>query len=372
MRALVLFTVTLLSGCFTEGNEASSSTTDNLCLGLGKECGEIEHEGETYDCGTCAEGEFCGISGIENTCCIPTSCDESDAQCGTITDGCGNALDCGSCEDGMTCGGLAANQCGAGSSSDGNGASGCSAQSCAELGAECGMLNDGCSSIVDCGGCDGEQTCGGSGTPFQCGVAGMSVQSDGLATQCLTFPVTATNFVRRSVKVALGDAAPDFTLKDIDGNEHTLSTLLEEKPVMMQTGSYTCPAYENRRGETEQLAAQYGDQVHFVVIYTPEAHPATGLSPYTGQRNFNPTWSLYDEPLSYQERVDHAAAITDIPSQLLLVDAFGEADTNPVWCSYATAPNAAILINRQGIIEAVNDWYDAPAMATAIEIMLAN
>ncbi len=41
------------------------------------------------------------------------------------------------------------------------------------------------------------------------------------------------------IPVAAGEPAIDFTLKDLTGASHTLSTLLETKPVLMVFGSYT-------------------------------------------------------------------------------------------------------------------------------------
>ncbi|UCC77848.1 MAG: hypothetical protein JSW37_05640 [Anaerolineales bacterium] len=37
----------------------------------------------------------------------------------------------------------------------------------------------------------------------------------------------------------VGELAIDFTLRDVDGNEHTLSQLLADKPVVLIFGSFT-------------------------------------------------------------------------------------------------------------------------------------
>ncbi len=400
VRAAALVSgVAMLQGCFTSASEGEASASEEICASLGKECGEIEHEGETYDCGGCADDESCGLAGLANTCCIPASCEDQGAECGEVTDGCGNILECGSCDEG-SCGASAPNRCGGtgssampttddppGDDAAGNDASndpsggdgddamssddgGCTPMSCAELGAECGVLNDGCSSVVQCGECDGEATCGGDGVPFQCDVAGTSQPTDELVRGCFQFPVTSTNFVRRSVNMAAGDQAVDFTLNDLEGNPVTLSTLLETKAVVLQTGSYTCPAYQNNRAGTESLAAMFGDDVHFVVVYTPEAHPATEPSVYGGApipREF----SDYEEATSYAQRVEQASAVTGIPSQLMLIDDFDN-HANPVWCTYGTSPNSGFLINRDGVIELVQGWYNINSMRSAIQTMLAN
>jgi cytochrome oxidase Cu insertion factor (SCO1/SenC/PrrC family) len=40
-------------------------------------------------------------------------------------------------------------------------------------------------------------------------------------------------------KPALGEAAPDFVLKDLDGKEFRLQDVLGKKPIVIEFGSYT-------------------------------------------------------------------------------------------------------------------------------------
>lgn len=47
--------------------------------------------------------------------CVPKTCEQIPAECGSVLDGCGRTLECGTCLDGETCGGGGvANQCGSG------------------------------------------------------------------------------------------------------------------------------------------------------------------------------------------------------------------------------------------------------------------
>jgi hypothetical protein len=92
------------------------------------------------------------------TCCTPTTCAAVGANCGMIADGCGGTLDCGTCTLPQTCGGGGTpNVCG------------CSPTTCAAVGANCGMIADGCGGTLDCGTCALPETCGGGGTPNVCG-----------------------------------------------------------------------------------------------------------------------------------------------------------------------------------------------------------
>ena len=80
----------------------------------------------------------------------PIRCQDVNAQCGLILDGCGGVKDCGGCYDPDTCGGGGiANQCG------------CSPITCEMVNAECGQVPDGCDRHFDCGDCYGFETCGG-------------------------------------------------------------------------------------------------------------------------------------------------------------------------------------------------------------------
>ena len=68
-------------------------------------------------CGTCPTGQTCGGGGTPGVCggptCTPRTCAAVGAECGIIGDGCGRILNCGSCRPGWTCGtGGTANKCG--------------------------------------------------------------------------------------------------------------------------------------------------------------------------------------------------------------------------------------------------------------------
>jgi hypothetical protein len=97
--------------------------------------------------------------------CGLTSCAAQNAQCGPIGDGCGaGTIDCGGCPTGQTCGGGGTLfQCGSGGGA-------CSPRTCQQANATCGPVGDGCGGLTpNCGTCTAPQTCGGGGMPNQCG-----------------------------------------------------------------------------------------------------------------------------------------------------------------------------------------------------------
>lgn len=70
---------------------------------------------------------------------------------------------------------------------------------------------------------------------------------------------------------ALGDAAPDFELADLQGRLHRLADL-RGRPVVIEFGSYTCPIFCAQIPPMEAVAKGHPEAA-MLVIYTREAHP---------------------------------------------------------------------------------------------------
>ncbi len=183
---------------------------------------------------------------------------------------------------------------------------------------------------------------------------------------CFSGDWSPENHAELEVFVEAGDAAFEFSLQDVDGATHTLSELLEDKPVALFTGSYSCPVYRKKRKQIDRIAKNFGDQLHVVVVHGPEAHPGEGdPSPYRGD-----SWPLKfsDKPLdrSFEERVELARAVDGSPKTLVLVEPM----ENPVWCSYGTVPNGAFLIGQDRKLHAVHDWFDPGTFVGSVEALL--
>jgi hypothetical protein len=100
-------------GCKGESDSA-------FCARLGKACGQFSGTDScgqpraVASCGTCSAPQTCGGGGTPNACgCTKTTCAAHDANCGSISDGCGGTIpSCGMCTDPQVCGGGGANRCG--------------------------------------------------------------------------------------------------------------------------------------------------------------------------------------------------------------------------------------------------------------------
>lgn len=71
--------------------------------------------------------------------------------------------------------------------------------------------------------------------------------------------------------VRVGEPAPDFTATRLDGTHVKLSDFRGE-PVVVETGSVSCPMYVSHVESMNALAFRFPDVV-FLVLYMREAHP---------------------------------------------------------------------------------------------------
>jgi hypothetical protein len=106
----------------------------------------------------------------------------------------------------------------------------------------------------------------------------------------------------------VGDTAYDFKLYSINGDSFVLNENLSHgKPVLLVSGSYTCPVFRNKLNLLNSIAATYAGQIDVAIIYAVEAHP-TDTSPYFGTINVNhinqSEGILFPQPTTYKERKD--------------------------------------------------------------------
>lgn len=195
--ALVLSTC--LAGCSngystTDVPDASASgdsggTTATCTDACPKDaCGLVKLSCGPTDCGTCtAANDKC----VDGKCqCVPQTCAQIGAQCGTAPDGCGGQIFCGSCsEDGGTTDGGGALTCGATySCMSGPCVPKIPSVACYSPSVRlCGKQPDGCGGTVDCGtsACSGVgETCGGGGTAGVCGCKPLPGCAGPCSSQC--------------------------------------------------------------------------------------------------------------------------------------------------------------------------------------------
>jgi len=156
----------------------------------------------------------------------------------------------------------------------------------------------------------------------------------------------------------VGEAVPDFALKTIAGQEVLLSDLCQDKQVVLEFGSISCPIFRARIPHMQRLRQHLGDAAHVIVVYTLEAHPADVNSPYANRvwvhpKNVEEGLSV-NQPTTYDERVALAQRTADEfgVSLPILVDGMD----NAVWEAYGKRPNSAFIIDQQGKVSAKQFW----------------
>lgn len=223
-------------------------------------------------------------------------------------------------------------------------------------------------------------------------VEGILRDSSELSSHCYHFPgkdyskdnnVKSTYGASPHLMVEAGDLAIDFTLPSNTGDMITLSKLLEDKAVLLIWGHTTCPAFQGYKSDTmfigssykeeKELLEEVKDKVTLVHLIGPEPHP---LWPYanfdSGSLKMN-FWSTITQPQTFSERLSVSAAKV-LPflhdDAVLLID-YLDGPTgkynNPVWCSYANAARAAILVGQDGVVIEAQSWFARDEMQAAIK-----
>src|SRR3954463_1348665 len=78
-----------------------------------------------------------------------------------------------------------------------------------------------------------------------------------------------------------GQPAVAFELPTVDGGGFRLKNYLGQKPVLIESGSITCPMTLGARPGLHRLYEKYKDRLQFVSIYSREAHPGEVYSHHT-------------------------------------------------------------------------------------------
>jgi glutathione peroxidase-family protein len=106
-------------------------------------------------------------------------------------------------------------------------------------------------------------------------------RSDSFATAAVLLSIVTVSAWAQSPRprqgdLKVGDAAPDFTVKDVQGKQSVKLSDLKGKPVVLIFGSCTCPPFLSSVAQIEKLYESYKDKAHVFLIYTREAHPVGG------------------------------------------------------------------------------------------------
>jgi len=154
--------------------DAHTCTVPKLtCQDLGAACGKIRNScGQRLDCGDCPDGQECDPDTNQCTACSNPTCKDLGFECGPAWLGCGSHLqstNCGDCAAGSVCN-LAYNRCEPAPPTAGGTCIPKAAKDlCSAGNAECGYISNGCGDTVKCGDCPLGLSCGTNGIANRCG-----------------------------------------------------------------------------------------------------------------------------------------------------------------------------------------------------------
>jgi len=75
-----------------------------------------------------------------------------------------------------------------------------------------------------------------------------------------------------------GDLFPNFEIVTTDGDRLVNSDVFGGRPVIFIFGSMTCPMTASAAPSVQELYAEFGERVTFVMLYVREAHPGENFS----------------------------------------------------------------------------------------------
>lgn len=166
------------------------------------------------------------------------------------------------------------------------------------------------------------------------------------------FSIPMGGHVHRGVQA--GEEAVDATLYTLSGNPVSLSERWQDRPIVLEFGSITCPIFTYKVDRMDELARWYDGQVDFYVVYTREAHPGQD---YPGHRSF-------------EEKLANAADARREESieRTILVDNLA----GTMHRQYTPLPNAAYVIGTDGVVAHRADWVDPDHLEAVLSELLAN
>ncbi len=146
-----------------------------------------------------------------------------------------------------------------------------------------------------------------------------------------------------------GDRLPEFDLPSVDGEHVRSADLVGKRPVLLVTGSYSCPMTASSDPLLKELYEEFRSDIDFVMVHVREAHP--------GERR--------EQPRSMEEKIEHARALK-ARDQLPWPIAVDEPDGR-LHRALDEKPNAVWLADRNGFIVYRGLWAgDETSLAQAL------
>lgn len=129
-----------------------------------------------------------------------------------------------------------------------------------------------------------------------------------------------------------GDGLPHFELPTTEGTMLSSQALLRKGPLLLVTGSLTCPMTKSSAPMLNRLHSEFGDRVQMALLHVREAHPGEN----------------WDQPHTSETKIEHAHRLKErynFTFPVLVDDPDGS-----VHLQLDGKPNSAWLANSEGRI----------------------
>ena len=157
-----------------------------------------------------------------------------------------------------------------------------------------------------------------------------------------------------------GQPAPGFRLTTLDGSTVQLSSL-RGRVIALVFGSYSCPAFRDRIAAIDQLSQSLGTRATIYLVYTRESNPVGGWEVDRNKQDNIAVTQPADEA-ARRAMARQAVSTLHLTMPTIIDDMKDTAMT-----AYATFPNGAVVINRDGTIAGRQKWAEATVLKRMID-----
>jgi hypothetical protein len=161
------------------------------------------------------------------------------------------------------------------------------------------------------------------------------------------------------IGASAGIAIADIEVFTPENDQCRLADTWRGRPVLLLTGSLTCPPSRLYNPAINNLREEFGDRINMAVLYVIDAHPSGSVCPYTGTdwltKDNKDAGLLVRQPTKQNERNALAAKYRE---QLgLKVPVLVDNMENSAWGALGCSPNMAVLINKNSECAVFQDWF---------------
>ena len=149
-----------------------------------------------------------------------------------------------------------------------------------------------------------------------------------------------------------GEKFIDIELFNFEGEAVPLSSFLD-KPLVIETGSVTCPMYAKCAPEMRKIKADFPD-INFVLVYVREAHPGNKIGEH---RSLHQKISI-SKSVKTIYKDDRTVLIDNIKGEFHQL--------------YGLLPNFIYVINKEGVILFRGDWNDPEYTSDVLKSISTN